>query len=106
MFGTLLNEMQSNNKSWLLIAYSLSNLKIPLDEAINNTAVVRDLTWYLQKAELDYLFHDLRQICIEALRHKLTANGLGDPGQRIAFIPCGRLGILPVHAAWVGQDRH
>ena len=62
------------------------------------------LAWQYQRAELDVLLPELREALMEPLQAGLLAHGLGDPGQRIALIPCGRLGIFPLHAVPVGSD--
>ncbi|HKD76486.1 MAG TPA: CHAT domain-containing protein, partial [Ktedonobacterales bacterium] len=48
--------------------------------------------------------HDLHEAGVAALREALDAQGLAAPDQPIALIPCGRLGVLPLHAAWARRD--
>src|SRR5207237_787518 len=47
---------------------------------------------------------DLSETFVADLRRELDHLGLGDPNQPIDLIPCGQLGMLPIHAAWVRSD--
>lgn len=79
-------------------------LEMPLTEALEEKTFTSNLNWFLQKAELEQLQRDLSETVITDLRRELDRLGLGDPNQPIAIIPCGRLGMLPLHAAWARRD--
>jgi CHAT domain-containing protein len=61
--------------------------------------------WFLLEAELELLQHELGDTFMAHLRQELDNLGLQDPDQPIALIPCGRLGMLPLHAAWVRSSQ-
>ncbi|HEX8731459.1 MAG TPA: CHAT domain-containing protein [Ktedonobacterales bacterium] len=61
--------------------------------------LTRQLAWYYQMAELDALWPALQHDIVQPLRDGLVAHGLGGSDQRIAIVPCGRLGVFPLHAA-------
>lgn len=74
-----------------------------LGEVFGDSDALRRLTrqfaWYHQMAELDVLLPALQRDIVEPLRDGLVALGLGSGNQRIAIVPCGRLGVFPLHAA-------
>src|SRR5438128_2282087 len=79
-------------------------LSMPLGEALKHNILTDELNWYLHQTELNQLLMDMQVTFALELRDQLTQHNLGDPDQPIALIPCGKLGILPVHAAWVGNE--
>jgi tetratricopeptide (TPR) repeat protein len=79
-------------------------LSMPLGEALSHNILTNELNWFLHQTELSQLLVDMQVTFASELRDKLDQHNLGDPDQSIALIPCGRLGILPVHAAWVRND--
>jgi CHAT domain-containing protein/tetratricopeptide (TPR) repeat protein len=75
-----------------------------LDETGLRNELGRRLDWCYQHAELDVLLPKLRAALIEPLHRGLVNQELGDATQRIGLIPCGRLGVFPLHAVPVGRD--
>jgi CHAT domain-containing protein/tetratricopeptide (TPR) repeat protein len=76
----------------------------PLAQALGNPHFANDLSWFLREAELERLLDELSATFVSELRRTLDALGLGDPEQPLALVPCGRLGVLPIHAAWARHD--
>ncbi len=81
-----------------------TRLAMPVREALDDALFVNDLNWFLCEAELERLLDDLQETFVQDLRQALDALGLGDQDQPLALVPCGRLGVLPIHAAWVQYD--
>jgi CHAT domain-containing protein/tetratricopeptide (TPR) repeat protein len=79
----------------------LARLSKPTVQALFNRWVLSELNRFFQQAELEELLQEMSVSAVRSLRKALDDHGLGDPDQRIAFIPCGALGMLPIHAAWV-----
>src|SRR5260370_16773145 len=75
-----------------------------LGEALSHNILTNDLNWFLHQTELSQLLVDMQVTFASELREKLDQYNLGGPDQSIALIPCGKLGILPVHAAWACTD--
>jgi CHAT domain-containing protein/tetratricopeptide (TPR) repeat protein len=82
-----------------------SQLASPLADALGDAMLMRKLHWYFQETELEHLLPELSTIMMQPLREGLTALGLGTPDQALAFIACGRLGALPLHAAVVADPQ-
>jgi len=74
------------------------------DEMLQNT-LRHHLAWGVQKAEIEQIMHELGDMVMEPLRAELDALGLGSRDQCLAIVPCGRLGVFPLHAAPVGDDK-
>ncbi len=83
-----------------------TRLALSLKEALEKNIFVPDLNWFLQEAELEQLQQGLSETFIVHLRRELDRLGLDNPDQPIALIPCGQLGMLPLHAAWARSDPH
>jgi len=83
-------------------------LTMPLAELLHRQdatdELANDLNWYLHAIELDHLLNQLSMLGISELRSGLDALGLVSDCTRIALIPCGKLGILPLHAAPVRRS--
>lgn len=78
--------------------------ELEISQVICDTGMIATLNWSLLRAELDLLLPALRETLIEPLRAGLHMHGLGELGQQIALIPCGRLGIFPLHAVPISAD--
>jgi CHAT domain-containing protein len=76
-------------------------LQRPFGESLMTGTIKKDLNWYLQKAELDYVLPELSKVIMAPLREMLNRLRLQAPVQRVALIPCGSLSMLPLHAAFV-----
>lgn len=83
-----------------------NRLDSPLGELMQKRFFASKLNWYLKQAELDHLLSVMSDAFVGDLRRLLVKHGLGKPDQPIALIPCGRLGVLPIHAAWIPRDSH
>jgi CHAT domain-containing protein len=81
-----------------------ARLTQPIGAALEDRAIINDLSWLLREAELERLLDELAAAFMIDLRSGLDALRLDDPDQPIALIPCGRLGVLPLHAAWTRGD--
>ncbi len=83
-------------------------LGTPLAELIQQREAVRDLSgdlnWRLHAIELDRLLDQLSLLGISELHSGLDALGIAGDQTRIALIPCGQLGILPLHAVPVRKS--
>lgn len=77
-------------------------LTTPLSALLQEEEAVRelatDLNWYLHVIELDHLLDQLSGLGMSELRAGLDTLGLASDHTQIALIPCGKLGILPLHA--------
>ena len=65
----------------------------------------RLLAWHFQRAELDALFPRLQSAIVAPLHSALDRYASGDGGEEdasIGLIPCGRLGLFPLHATLCG----
>jgi len=80
-------------------------LDSPVRDAMDEPTFGKELNRSLLIAELDLVLARLSESIAMPLRQQLDALGLTDYDQRLALIPCGRLGILPIHAAPV-LDAH
>jgi CHAT domain-containing protein len=72
--------------------------------ALLATNLTSDLGWFVLEVELEQVLQDISETFARELREKLDQHGLHSTEQRIALIPCGRLGTLPIHAATVRND--
>src|SRR5205823_9620991 len=61
--------------------------------------------WFLLQAELELLQQELSDTFLADLRQELDHLGLRDSDQPVALIPCGQLGMLPLHAARARHNR-
>jgi len=82
-----------------------ARLTLPLQEALEKNVLVADLNWFLLEAELERLQQDFSETFVADLRRELDHLGLGDPNQPVALVPCGQLGMLPIHAAWARRNQ-
>lgn len=57
--------------------------------------------WNFQRSELDAVLPSLSHTVMRPLRELLDRLDLGLATQQVALIPCGRVGALPLHAAFV-----
>lgn len=80
-------------------------LAFPLSDGLANSAcasaLASDLNVFLHMEELDLVLEQLAHHCVGELRRGLDSLGLHATDQEIALIPCGKLGLLPIHAARV-----
>lgn len=74
-------------------------LSMPLGEALERRALSGVLDWNFQKAQIEQLLPELGELVMAPLRAGLDELGLGGADHRIMLIPCGQLGVLPLHAA-------
>jgi CHAT domain-containing protein len=83
-------------------------LATPLQEALSRSdirqTVSHDLRRLLLHRELQQLPHALGKTFMAELRTGLDAHGFQDSDQAMALIPCGRLSVLPLNAAWVRSN--
>ncbi len=122
-FTTLRIALKDTIEAWQLKADDLSKqlgtssqkearelhevLASPLQGALEKKIFSTNHTfnWFLLQAELDLLQQELSDTLIADLRQELDHLGLSDSDQPVALIPCGQLGMLPLHAAWAGHNR-
>lgn len=76
-----------------------SRLQLPLGGALESGILRGELDWDFLEAELDVLLPELSSVILQPLHEALAALGLARLDARLALIPCGRLGALPLHAA-------
>ncbi|MFL5592414.1 MAG: CHAT domain-containing tetratricopeptide repeat protein [Ktedonobacteraceae bacterium] len=76
-----------------------------LADGVSRNALGHYLAWSVQKAEVEQVTRELGVVAMAPLRAGLDALGLGSRDQRLAIVPCGRLGVFPLHAAPVDDDK-
>ena len=117
-YGTLKMSMERTIAAWrdeadILSGGSLAEqawakalrerMTMPLGTALAQSVLSGDLDWFFLEAELETLLPELSDAAMLPLREALDQLGLRSPDQPIALIPCGRLGVLPLHAASVSH---
>ncbi len=83
-----------------------ARLLMPLGEALQTGALRRELGWPFLKAELEQVLLELSATIMQPLRQALDTLHLDATDYKLALIPCGRLGILPLHAAPVDDVKN
>lgn len=81
-----------------------SRFDAPISAIIETAYFRADLNWHYQQIELDLVLQTIGSTLMTDLRRGLDDLGFGGTEREIALIPCGQLGILPLHAAGVGTD--
>ncbi|MFL5592411.1 MAG: CHAT domain-containing protein [Ktedonobacteraceae bacterium] len=96
------SEQQQNTARMIL-----ARCTVPLGQALRvkefRGPLVCDLRWSYLMVELEQVLEDLRFTCMEDVRRGLDDLGLSGVDQPIALIPCGKLSVLPLHAALVTE---
>lgn len=82
-----------------------SPLETWLNDEMLHELLQQCLSWNLQKREIAALLQELSVTIMEPLHAWLVGPDFAVHQSRLACIPCGHLGIFPLHAAPIGPDQ-
>lgn len=81
-----------------------ARLELTVADVLEQGVLRADLNWWLLQKEIERLLPEMSETFVIDLRKALDEHGLAGRYERVAIIPCGRLGVVPIHAAWARRE--